>query len=48
MFLVRVFFYREFIRCRKIFLGYDESLIEMFELDRRRRGCKFIEYDCFV
>lgn len=45
---VRVPLHREFIRRRKTSLGYDESLIEMFELDRRRRGCKSTEHDCFA
>lgn len=46
---VRVPLHREFIRRRKTSLGYDESLIEMFELDRRRRGLPECEdEDTFV
>lgn len=34
--------HREFrrSRIRKVSLGYDEDLVQMFELDRKRRGCK--------
>lgn len=46
---VRVPLHREFIRRRKTSLGYDESLIEMFEQDRRRRGLPECEdEDTFV